>query len=311
MRLVRGMTEAVQEYEAVIVGGGPAGLAAALWLARYRRRLKIFDGGHPRNEFARAVHGYPGLPDLAPRELRRRLLDQATDLGAEHAPIEVVAIEGERDRFQIQPAAGGRISAQRVLLAFGERDVLPALPGIEAVYGTSVYHCPDCDGPGMVGRSVGVIGHDRRAAALALFLLVWTDRVVLLTNRQEPQLQARTRAMLARAAVPIDDRRITHLHGTAGRLAAVELDESARVPFDALFCHTASVPASDLAQRLGCTYDERGYVRTDSAHETSIRGVYAAGDLTGHPHLAICAAADGVCAALGIHRSLLPSSYEL
>ncbi|HEX9106357.1 MAG TPA: FAD-dependent oxidoreductase, partial [Longimicrobiales bacterium] len=124
-------------YDVVVVGGGPAGLSAALWLARFRRRVHVVDGGHPRNRATWAVHGYPGLPDLPPDELRRRLRDQAIGAGAEVRGGRILAIGGTRDDFSLDVDDGSALRARRVLLAFGLRDELPPLPGLEEAYGTS------------------------------------------------------------------------------------------------------------------------------------------------------------------------------
>ena len=146
--------------DAVIVGGGVAGLSAALWLARYRRSVRVFDGGEPRNEPAWAVHGYPGLVDPSPTELRRRLYEQATGAGAELGTREVRRVSGTRDDFSVELDDGTVVAARRVVLAYGLVDHLPDIPDIEAFYGTSVFHCPDCDGPGVEDHRIGVVGWD-------------------------------------------------------------------------------------------------------------------------------------------------------
>lgn len=294
----------------VIAGGGMAGLSAALWLARYRRRVRVCDAGPARNEPAWAVHGYPGLPDPSPGELHDTLLEQALAAGAQHAADEIVAVRGAADDFTLDTSSGP-LHARRVVLAYGLRDYLPDLPGLRELYGTSVFHCPDCDGPSVTGRRVGVLGADRDAARLALYLLVWANDIVLLTRGERLRLPRGGRTVLADHGIDIVTDPVARAIGAEGRITRLELRDGATLPLDALFFHLGSEPRCDLAGQLGCRTDRAGYLRVDSGQQTSVRGVHAAGDITGHPHLAVVAAAEGVRAALSIHRSLLPGERKV
>lgn len=298
------------EWDAVVVGGGPAGLSGALWLARYRRRVLTIDGGSPRNEPAWAVHGFPGVEDPAPAGLRDRIRAQASRAGAQHERGRVQAITGEKGSFVLERDDGSRTAARRVLLAYGRQDRVPDLPGLAPLYGSSVFHCPDCDGPSVAGEAVAVLGHDRAAAALALFLLTWADRTILLTNGLQPDLDPSARATLQRHGVAVETGSVQRLEGSDGRLSAALLEDR-RIPLGALFFHWGSDPASALGPASGCECDDSGDLRVDSALETSVPGIYAAGDIIGRPHLAISAAAGGVRAALALHRSLLPADFQL
>lgn len=298
-------------WDAIVVGGGMAGLSAALWLARYRRRVRVYDSAEPRNEEAWAVHGYPGLVDPTPTELRRRLYEQAIGAGAERVTERVTRISGARDAFRVETEAGDIAEARRIVLAYGLVDELPAIPGLEAYYGTSVFHCPDCDGPSVLGCRVGVIGAHRAAANLALYLQTWADEVMLLTNGEEPALTDSARSVLTDAEISLRRERLTMVHGTGARISHIDADPGEPIVLDALFFDVGTRPRSDLAEQLACARDDDGYVDVDRGQETSVRGVHAAGDITGHPHLAVTAAADGVRAALSIHRSLLPDARRV
>ena len=297
------MTDA--SYDAVIVGGGVAGLSAALWLARYRRSVCVYDGAEPRNEPAWAVHGYPGLVDPTPTELRRRLHEQAVGAGARREMRLVTGVSGGVDAFTVELEDGQSVGARRVILAYGLVDELPDVECIADFYGTSVHHCPDCDGPAVENCSIGVIGWDGAAANLALYLQTWSQDVRLLTHGRVPELDDDARATLADAGIAVDQARLTRAVGTAGHLSHLTTDEGGSIEIDRLFFHLGTRPRSDIAQRLACALDDDGYVDVDRGQETSVTGVHAAGDITGHPHLAITAAAEGVRAALSIHRSLL------
>jgi thioredoxin reductase len=299
-------------WDAVVVGGGPAGLSAAYWLARYRRRTLVLDDARPRNEDAWAVHGYPGLSDLRPAELRGRLQDQATAAGALIERRCVARVSGEKGAFLVEDTAGDNVAARRVVLAYGRTDRIPDLPGLRELYGTSVFHCPDCDGPSVAGCDVGVLGHDRPAAAIALYLLTWATSTVLLTNGLDPDLDTPALETLQRYSVRIETAPVERVEGSNGSLERVRLADHRDLPLGALFFHWGSEPATDLARATGCDLVTSGDVVVDrDTLETSIPGIFAAGDIVGRPHLAISAAADGVRVALSIHRSLLPDEFQL
>lgn len=304
-------TPAGTDIDVVVVGGGMAGLSAALWLGRYERRVRLFDAGGGRNQAAGGVHGYPGVDDPAPADLRATLRAQAMEVGALVSPDDVVRVEGEKGAFEVETASGERVACERVLLAYGLRDYIPAIPGIEEHYGSAVFHCPDCDGPTVRNLRVGVLGWDRYGAGLALFLRHWTERLTLLTHGCPLVLDDDAVRTLERAGIPIRTETITRAIGDGRALTAVEFADGGSLALDALFFHLGSEPRCDLAGPLGCETDDDGYILVDRGQETSVPGVYAAGDITGHPHLAVIAAGDGVRAALTIHRSLLPADRHL
>lgn len=300
------------EWDAVVVGAGPAGLSAAFWLGRYRRRTLVLDDARPRNEAAWAVHGYPAIRDPSPDDLRHRLREQARTAGAVLEHCRVAAVQGEKDAFVVAAENGETRRARRVVLAYGRRDRLPGIDGLEDFYGTSVFHCPDCDGPSIAGCDVVVLGHDRSAAQLALYLLTWARSTTLLTNGLDADLRPDARATLAANGVEIRTETVEGLVGEAGQLGVVRLRGAADLEAQALFFHWGTSPSATLAQRAGCDVDAGGDIAVDPRTlATSVPGIHAAGDIVGRPHLAVTAAADGVRAALAIHRSLLPSAWEL
>jgi thioredoxin reductase len=297
---------AVTPHDVVVVGAGPAGLSAAIWLGRFGRRVTVLDAGAPRNEPAWAVHGYPGVPDPTPTELRRRLYQQAQGAGAVLRQVEAVAARGGKDDFEVRTKDGDVITCRRVVLAYGLRDYVPEIDGIDALYGTSVFHCADCDGPAVAGTRIGVLGCDRYVANLALYLRQWSDRITLLLDGHDMQLDEHGVRTLAEAGIDVVPERVGRIAGHGGNLTQVEFEARDALRLDALFFHLGSEPRCDLAHSLECEADDDGYILVDRGQETSCPGVHAAGDITGPPHLASIAAAEGVRAALAIHRSLLP-----
>lgn len=299
------------QWDVVVIGGGPAGLSGALWLARYRRRVLVLDDDRPRNEAAWGVHGFPGIQDPDPAVLRRLIREQAAEAGAEFEGRRATSIQGKKDEFTVHDDQGKAIEARRILLAYGRQDTIPEIPGLLDFYGRSVFHCPDCDGPSVEGAKVGVLGHDRGAAILALYLLTWADHTVLLTNGQEPELDEKARGTLQKYGVALETGPVRSLEGENGRLRRVRLGEG-EMELDAMFFHWGSEPTSSLGPASGCESAESGRIIVESSSlESSVEGIHAAGDIVGRPYLAVTAVGDGVRAALAMHRSLLPSEFHL
>lgn len=301
----------MNDFDVLVVGGGLAGLSAGLWLARYRRSVRVLDSGKPRNDPTWAVHGYPGISDPPPHELRRVLIEQARAAGAEWEGCDVVAVDGHKSAFTVTLQNNTIYKCRRVILAYGRQDLIPDIDGLQPLYGTSVFHCPDCDGPSVLDCRVGVYGWNRDSALLALYLLTWAKKVTLLTSGQTLELTEDANAVLRKYDVDVVENRLVRLCSSDGRLSAAEFDDGDAIPLDALFFHVGSHPASDLADQLGCKRDEDGNLEVDNSQETSIPGVYAAGDLIGAPYLAVSAAAKGVKAALSVHKSLLPADLAI
>lgn len=299
------------DYDAIVVGGGPAGLSAALWLGRYRRKVVVLDSGKPRNDPTWAVHGYPGIIDPPPHELRRILIDQATEAGAEWRGADVARITGEKNDFTVHLEDGSSFTTRRIILAYGRIDNLPEVEGTLELYGHSVFHCPDCDGPTVIGKRVAVYGWTRGTAIHALYMLTWADSVVMLTDGHEPDITRKAYKALARYNVRIYTEKVERLRSVNGCLVAADLEGRNAVPMDYLFFNLGSPLATDLANQLGCKRDKEKNLAVNRAYQTSVPGIFAAGDIAGPPYLVVSAAAQGVTAAISVHRSLLPPDMEL
>ena len=308
-----------KSWDVIVVGGGPAGLCGAMWLARYRLSVLVVDAEDPRNAPTWAVHGYFGIEDPKPLELRELGRRQAVDAGACYQAGMVEKIEGAIDDFTVTLADGSAHRARRILLCTGLKDIVPEIPGFEELYGTSIWHCPDCDGPTIKDLNVGVIGWGDSTVKYCLYMLTWTDRLTLLTHGHDPELSEDAKAALERFGIQVRPHAIARLEGSNGCLRSVvflrdqgvdqEPAEEAE-DFDALFFHIACGPGSTLAADLGCELDPDGEwdgnLLIDRNHATTVPGVYAAGDITPGSRLSLRAAAEGARAAIGIHKSLIP-----
>ncbi|HEY0995214.1 MAG TPA: NAD(P)/FAD-dependent oxidoreductase [Gemmatimonadaceae bacterium] len=308
------MADRDQLYDVAIVGGGPAGLSAAIWLARYLHSVVLVDSGDPRNWETRGVNGFLGQPGVRPADLRAMGREECRTHGVElvDAIVDTVRREGD-ERFAVRTADGGRMLARRLLLAIGLRDLWPDIPGLEHVYGKNAHVCPDCDGYECRDRKTVVIGSGRPAVGLALNLTTWTNDIIICTNGEPPALDREEYcAKLDALNIPVITDRVTKVTttGDAG-IYSLELEGGKCLDADKLFFKLGQMPADDLAAQLGCRRDEEGQVIVDEAMHTSVRNVYAAGDIIPGPQLAIAAAADGAIAALAIHKSLVPDQRKL
>ncbi len=298
-------------YDAIVIGGGPAGLACAIWLARYRARVRLFDENDPRNAATWGVHGYLGLQDPPPAEIRRIGRKQAADAGVELEAASIEKVEGEIDDFRVTTGDGRRFRARRLLFATGLRDIIPEIEGFHDFYGTSIWHCPDCDGPGIADKKVGVIGWGRSIAAYCMYMLTWTENLTILTHGHPPDMEEPAEAALERWNIPVREDVIERLEGEGGQIQRIVYHGGETEEFDALFFHIASGPGSSFPADLGCEADLEGILEVDKNHETTVPGVYAAGDIIPGSRLALRAAAEGARAAVGIHKSLIPDDRRI
>lgn len=290
-------------YDVIIVGGGPAGLAAALTLGRARRRVLLCDSGPPRNAAAVHVHNFLTRDGTPPAELRRIGREQLRPYASvEVRDARVEAIHGERDAFEAR-LSDGSVEARRILLCTGMIDELPALEGFRALWGTSIFQCPYCHGWEVRDRSFGWLAPSAEFLAFALLLRGWTSDVVALTDGRFA-VPAEVRAQLEAAGVPIEERPITRLVAREDRLEHIELAEGEPLRRDVLFARPPQrqVP---LVESLGLELDPAGHVRVNDPHrETSTPGIYAAGDLQTPMQAAIAAAAAGMLTAAMINHAL-------
>jgi len=292
-------------YDCIVIGAGPAGLSASLFLARYLHRTLTFHHNTPRNEYAHGVHGFLGHHGIRPGELLARGRDEVTDHGGLIIEACVTAVERVApEHFRV--FVGERVfGARRLLLATGLRDLTPDCPGFREFYGWSVFHCPDCDGYEVRDKRVAVLAHDKNAAGFTANLLTWTRHITLLTDNHE--ISDENRAKLAALDVAIRTDAVTALDGdeSTRKLQRVMFAEGEPLECDALFFNLGTQLATDFHETLACRLDpECGLVWVDETQQTSVDGVYAAGDITPQSQLAVVAAAEGAMAAIHIHRSL-------
>src|SRR4051812_43654670 len=261
-------------YDAVIVGGGPAGLSAALVLGRARKRVLVVDEARPANAVSQGVGGLLGHDRVKPADLRdsgRRQLEEH-DVELRHCAVEDV--ERIRDGFLVTPADGSPVRAHALVLAHGLRYDPPPLPGIEALWGRSVFHCAFGGGGGVRARPRAFHGSGPAAVRSALVLASWSNDVVLCTDgAPDPGGD-----VLAAAGVRVRTEPIARLAGNDGRLTQIEFSHRPAERREALFVNTRRDQPNGLAAALGCDLTAAGTIVADADGRTNVPGIYAAGD---------------------------------
>ena len=301
----------IQSYDVAVIGGGPAGLTASLWLARYLHSVVLIDSGDPRNWETRGINGFLGQPGIKPAELRGKARDELRKYGVQLIDALVDHVENGKDGFTLTVGNGDCYGASRLLLAIGLKDVWPEIEGLEHGYGSTVHVCPDCDGYEAREKKTVVIGLGRRAVGMALNLTTWTRQLVICTNGPDPSMTQDLASKLDALNIPIIDAKIKRLICKEASARALEFEGGMQLDCDKIFFSVGQYPADALGVHLGCKRDEHGQIVIDEAHHTSVKDVFAAGDIAPGPQLAIRAAAGGAVAAMSIHKSLVPPERRL
>ncbi len=291
-------------YQAIVVGGSYAGMAAAMYLARGRQRIAVIDAGIRRNRFAATSHGFLGQDGRAPGDIaadaKAQLLAYPSVTWLQGTATSAEVIDGT---FQVSLEGGERLTARRLVLATGVIDELPAIPGLAERWGRSVFVCPYCHGYELNQGHIGVIGVGDLSLHQAMMLPDW-GQVTLFTNETVALDDTQIVSLNARG-VTIEPAPITAI---VGESPIVQLGDGRAVPMDGLFIMSRTRMASPLAEQLGCAFDEGPFgpiIRTDELKQTTVPGVFACGDAARVAAAVALAVGDGTVAGTAAHRSLI------
>jgi thioredoxin reductase len=296
----------IPKYDVVVVGGGAAGLSAALVLGRARRRVAVIDAGAPRNAPAAHMQGFLSRDGMSPADLLTVGRGEVTGYGVELVEDQVVAIE---PGFVVGLAGGRVLNARRILVATGVRDELPEIPGVRERWGRDLLHCPYCHGWEVRDQPIGVLGTQLGSVQHAYLVRQWSDDVAFFVHTYA--LSAVERVQLEVRGVRIVRGEVARLVVEDDRLTGVELVDGRVIARAAVFIRPVNVPHADgLLTGLGCEVDQAGFVTVDATGRTSVIGVWAAGNVADPRAQVITAAGAGSAAAIAINADLVQEDVE-
>ena len=287
----------------VVVGGGPAGLSAATWAARYRRSVLVVDSREYRNRWVESSHGYLGSDPSNPMTLLERARQDLARY-PEVTYCEGLATGARRDpdgRFVVT-VDGAEYPGLRLILATGVVDEFPEVDGFFDHYGTSVFHCASCDGYEAQGRSLVILGWGEQVTAFAVGMLDWAENITVVTEGRRLEAGERHRSVLARHGIGLVEDDAVALVGERGALRGVRLGGGDVLDADLVFFSVAHRSRLDLARQVGCDVDDEGCLCVDRDGLTTVPGCYAAGDIT--PGFQLAPVAVGKGAAAGVASAI-------
>ena len=293
-------------HDCLIIGGGPAGLVAATYLARFRRDVRVIDAGSSRAALIPLSHNCPGFPDgISGRDLLTRLREQAKRYGTTLTAGRVDRIECDSDGLFHATAASERIDARTVVIATGVLDLEPTLPKTnEAVRRGLIRHCPICDGYEVIGKRVAVLGRGTKGAREALFIRHFSASLTLFTLGTPYDIDDKAWTLLQERGITVVDDMVREVHYEAGAIVGIETEAGKNYQFDTIYSALGCKVRSDVAETAGVCCDESGQILVDDHQRTNVPRIYAVGDVANDLNQISVAAGHAAIAATTIHNEL-------
>jgi thioredoxin reductase (NADPH) len=292
-------------WEVIVVGGGLAGLSAAVYLGRSKRRTLLIESGHSMAVWEPDVQNYLGFPEgVSGEDLLLRGRQQADRFGTEFAQDEITAVKPDPQGFTLQ-GRHGPYHTRRLLLATGLTHMPPEIPEVRACLGRSLFFCKDCDGYRVQGGRIGIVGRNNEAITYALAMLFYSPTVVILTNGQPIMWDNVHAGWIEEYQIPVYQEPVTDVEHKDGEIRSLGFKSGRRIAIDYLFATRGDLSHSQLARSVGATLNPQGEIEVDENMRTSVNGMYAAGCVTPANCQMIISAGQGATAAQAIIRDLL------
>jgi thioredoxin reductase (NADPH) len=297
------------QREVIVIGGGIAGLSAAIYLGRAQRDTLVIDSGHSMAKWEPKVENYLGFPKgVDGEDLLKYGRKQAERYEAKFAEDEVVDISRNDSGFTLRGKQNGTYRCNRLLLATGIFHIPPDIPGVKECLGHSMFFCKDCDGYRVRGKSIAIIGANNEAVEYALGMLYYSPRVVIATNGDKIRWDEQHAAWLKEYEIPVETEPIRDLKHRRTKILALVYDGDRKVQIDYIFTTRGDIFHTELAEKLGAKLDGDGQIEVDQCMRTSVPRLYAAGCVTPANCQIVIAAGQGAAAAQAINRDLFEES---
>lgn len=292
-------------YDAIIVGGGPAGLNAALVLGRCRRKVLLFDHGKQRNRHSHGMHNYLTRDNILPGDFIKISRDEVKKYGVKTLHTEVTNTEKtDEETFRVKDSNGNVYHSKKLVLATGLADIFPGIKGAEEFYGKSLFHCPYCDAWEFAYKKMGVYSKRKEGIDLAFTLTTWSNDITLYTDGKK-YIKPRNMDLLQQKNITVILQPIASLQGENGKIKNIVLTNGKKQRCDALFFSTGYETQCDIAKNLGCNFGKNKLVLTNKSQQTNIPGLYVVGDAAKDMQFVVVAAAEGAKAGVYINKELL------
>jgi thioredoxin reductase len=291
-------------YDVIIVGGGPAGLNAAVVLGRCRRKVLLFDSATYRNRYSHGMHNYLTRDDIAPNEFIKLCHNEIDKYGVHYQQKKVVEARKNDDKiFVVRDEDGAKYYSRKMLIATGLTDKLPEVEGFKEMYGKSVFHCPYCDGWEVRDKKIGVYAKNKEGWELALALKGWSKQVTLYTDGRK-NVKSFQKEQLDANNIVVDTRPITRISGNDGKLEKIIFKSGEEQACEAIFFVNGFTQQCNLAETFGCDMTHKGVAKANTHQQTNVPGLYVAGDVARDMHFVVVAAAEGAKAGVTINKEL-------
>jgi thioredoxin reductase len=300
----------MEVYDCIIVGGGPAGLNAAIVLGRCRRKVLIFDTEQYRNKYSHGIHNYLTRDDILPHEFLQLCHKELEKYSVQKIHKKIInAKKNDEDVFSVKDENGTVYYSKKLLIATGLIDILPDIEGFKECFGKSVFHCPYCDGWEVRDKKIGVYARNKEGWELALALKGWSNEVALYTDGKN-KVKPFQKEYLDANEIPVITTPILKLKEEDGQLQKIVLKSGEEKNCDALFFVNGYSQQCNIAEAFGCEVSKKGVIVTNRLQQTNIKGLYVAGDASKDMQFVVVAGAEGAKAGVTINKELQKEIYE-